>query len=273
VENLLPPGYRVGYETYTADAHYSNLAMGFLAVAILNGFECSSVGGDTSRPPTTYIEGDPTYRVLLHRGPYTIHVNAHPSPHYDGFGIVDLTFGPGRRLHFVSSARHLSKEGFYNIGMALRSSGGRSALTAISQEHPTLIGSIEKGPTEASLSLRARAKGSPYIYKMSVSLEEDGVNVEESTPGLVGFKTLIIPYLRDGGWKDTTEVKTYASDGRPVIMFTLGGERIRFNLEGRIDHIVNLPYGYENRRGLCGLLRVDFKDEFEGIRYRASIEA
>lgn len=273
VENLLPPGYRVGYETYTADAHYSNLAMGFLAVAILNGFDGLPTQSDPGWPPTTYIEGDPTYRAIAHHGPYTVHLNAFPAPHYDGFGIVDITFGPGRRLHFVSSVRHLSKEGFYNIGMALRSLGGRSALTVISQEHPTLIGSIEKGPTKASLSLSARSKGSPYIYKMSVSLEEYGVNVEESTPGLIGFKTLLIPYLKDGGWKGTTEVKTYASDGRPVIMFTLGSERIRFDLEGRIDHIVNLPYGYENRRGLCGLLRIDFKDESERIRYKALIEA
>ena len=38
VENILPANFRVGYEPYTADAHYVSLALAFLARAVLAGF-------------------------------------------------------------------------------------------------------------------------------------------------------------------------------------------------------------------------------------------
>lgn len=272
VENLLPPAYRVGYEGYTCDAHYGNLAMGFLAMAVLNGFEAPSTGAP-GRQPMTYIEGDPTYRALVHHGPYSAHVNAFPAPHYDGFGLVDLTFGLGRSLHFASSVRHLSESRLYNLGLALRPAAGRSELRVIAQEFPALIGVIEKGPDDASLSLRARVKGDPYVYELTVSADAAGVAIEESTPGRTGFRTLLIPYVRDSGSGETTAVTAETAGNSAALRFRLGSEVIRFQVDGAVESLLDLPYGYENRRGLCGLLRVDLAGEREGIRYRVVIEA
>lgn len=273
VENLLPPSYRVGYEVYTADAHHGNLPMAFLALAILNGFDQPPISGQVGRAPATFIEGDPTYRALVHCGPYSAHVNAFPSPKYDGFGLVDLTFGPNRFFHFASSVRHLSEPGFYNLGLAIRASAGRSRFRAIAQEYPSLIGKIEQGPTDASLHFRARAKGDPYTYEMSLRADETGVDVQERLPGLVGYKTLLIPYLRDCGSGHVTEITAEASEEKAVVRFRMGKEVIRIRTDGIVDHIMDLPYGYENRRGLCGLLRVDMAHESEGVHYRVEIEA
>ena len=269
VENLLPPAYRVGYEGYTADGHYGNLAMGFLAVAILGGFDEPASLESVTTPAQTFIEDDPTYRAIARRGPYSLHANTFPSPRYDGFGIVDLTFGPDRRLHFASSARHLSSEKFYNLGLAVRQEPGLSELLVIAQQDPNLIGAIEKGSTESSFAFKARVKGAPYIYEMAAQIDGDGVHIEERTPDLIGPKTLLIPYLRDGGWPETTQ----ASIDGSVIRLSLGQEIIRIQIEAEIEFALDLPHGYENRRGLCGLLRIDLAGNLEGIHYQVAIEA
>lgn len=269
VENLLPPAYRVGYEGYTADGHYGNLAMGFLAVAILGGFDEPASLESVTTPAQTFIEDDPTYRAIARRGPYSLHANTFPSPRYDGFGIVDLTFGPERRLHFASSVRHLSSEKFYNLGLAVRQEPGLSELLVIAQQDPNLIGAIEKGSTESSFAFKARVKGAPYIYEMAAQIDGDGVHIEERTPDLIGPKTLLIPYLRDGGWPETTQ----ASIDGSVIRLALGQEIIRIQIEAEIEFALDLPHGYENRRGLCGLLRIDLAGNLEGIHYQVAIEA
>jgi hypothetical protein len=269
VENLMPPDYRVGYEGYTADGHYGNLSMGFLAVAILNGLDSADSLDQADAPARRLIEGDPTYRAIIHRGPYSLQLNAFPATHYDGFGLVDLSFGLGRRLHFVSSVRHLSSDKFFNIGLAIRSSSGSTELLPISQQDMALVDYIGPGPTEASLSLQARMKGSPYLYQIAAQITPDGVQINEQTPHLVGYKTLLIPYLRDGGGPDTTQVDVDGS----TIRFALGLEVIRLDVQAAIEHIINLPYGYENRRGLCGLLRLDLAEPSEGVRYKFSIQS
>ncbi len=111
--------------------------------------------------------------------------------------------------------------------------------------------------------------GTLNCYELAVQIEPEGLSIEERTPHLSGYKTLLIPYLRDGGWADTTQVHRAGS----LIRLALGAEIIRFELEGEIEHLLNLPYGYENRRGLCGLLRVDLAEPLEGIKYRVAIEA
>ncbi len=270
VENLLPPAYRVGYESYTADGHYANLAMGFLAVAILNGFDAAPLAPEEAdRAPTALIEGDPTYRAIAHAGPYSAHLNAFPSPRYDGFGLVDVTFGVGRRLHFVSSVQHLAEPGFYNLGLAVRQEPGRSELRVLAQEDPRPIGPIEPGSTTASFQVQARVKGSPYPYTLALQVDAgEGVQVEEATPGLVGYKTLLVPYLRDGGWEETTQVELQVAERHATLAFRLGEEVVTVEVDGAVDHILHFPYGYESRRGLCGLLRVDLADPCEGIRYQ-----
>lgn len=267
VENCLPPAYRVGYERYSFDGNYSNLAMGFLAMAILNGFAAPAQLDDPDRPPGLRIEGDPTHRAIAHRGPYSLHVNAFPSPSYDGFGLVDLTFGPGRRLHFVSSARHLSDAGFFNLGLAVRREPGLSDLLALAQQDIALAGPIA-ADGQAGFVLRARVKGSPYLYELAARIEATGVQIRETTPHLNGYKTLLVPYPRDGGWGETTQVTVAGS----IVRFTLGREVIRLELEGEIEHLIDFPHGYENRRGLCGLLRIDLAGEREAVAYRMTIE-
>ncbi|HEX6970591.1 MAG TPA: hypothetical protein VF234_00015 [Limnochordia bacterium] len=273
VENVLPPAYRVGYEGYTCDGHYGNLALGFLATAILHGLEKPAAPGSITRPPSVYIEGDPTYRALAHAERYSVHVNAHPAPDYDGFGIVDLTFGPGRRLQFASSARHLSERRFYNMGLALRRGPGRSELQILAQAFPTLIGPITAGEGPASLRLSARIKGDPYTYALAVDVSPSGVEIEERTPSRSGFKTLLIPYLRQDGSGRTTEVAFERAHSLSRIRLRLGEEVIRCDLHAEVEALLDLPYGYENRRGLVGLLRLDIAAPCEAVRYHWSVEA
>ena len=269
VENLLPPAYRVGYESYTADGHYGNLAMGFLAAAILAGFDNSGPAELPSRETATFIESDPTFRALAHLGDYSVHANGFPAQTYDAFGLVDISFGPGRRFHFVSSVRHLESGNLYNIGLALRSEAGLSVLTVVARQEPALIGQIEPGEKAPGFLLRARAKGSPYLYQLDLSIDSDGIRVQEKTPKLNGFKTLLIPYLRDGGWADKTKIEI----DQTTIRFILGSEVIRLELAEQVEQVLDLPYGFENRRGLCGLLRIDFAEPCEAIGYRFAIEA
>ena len=94
------PGHRVGYEHYTADGHYANLAAAFLAVAVSNGLNRPFAEPSGRTRGFLLVEHDPTFRAVLHNGPYSLHFNARPAPDYDAFGVVDLAFGPGRFLQF-----------------------------------------------------------------------------------------------------------------------------------------------------------------------------
>ena len=99
------------------------------------------------------VEHDPTFRAVLHNGPYSLHFNARPAPDYDAFGVVDLTFGPGRFLQFVSSAKHLESGRLLNLGMA-----GNSVSDL------ALIGRMKGDLAPPRLELEARGRGSPYRY-------------------------------------------------------------------------------------------------------------
>ena len=267
VENVLPPGFRVGYELYTADAHYSSLAMAFLATAILHDLEGASQEDLAPRSPSVRIEHDPTFRAIAHNGPYSLHINTSPSHEYDAFGIVDITFGPGRFLQFASSVRHLESGHIYNLGIAHREQPGRSPLMVVCQMQHDRTEPISTGEGSASLLVRSRPHGSPYPYDLSARLESGGIQVSESTPGLLSYKTLLIPYLRDPGTGHTTHVQI---DGQ-VLRLELGDEAIQFAFQAPVDHVVHLPHGFENRRGLCGLLRVDFRDPLEAVDYQITI--
>ena len=56
-----------------------------------------------------------------------------------------------------------------------------------------------------------------------------------------------------------------------VVRFRYGNELIRLRVQGAISHSLLLPHGYEGRRGLCGLLRLDLRDPTETLRYRLSV--
>jgi hypothetical protein len=256
VENRLPPGHRVGYERYTADGHYGNLAAAFLATAVYNGLDGPFPEPSREREACLLLEHDPTYRAVLHNGAYSLHFNARPAPGYDAFGIVDLTFGPGRFLHFASSVKHLESGRLLNLGMA-RHSGS-------SQEDFALIGRMEGGPTPPRLELEARERGSPYRYRFAARVEKDGIYIEEETPGLEEPKVLLIPYLRDPGTGSLTEAKLEAGGVRLVH----GLEEVEISYGAPVRRVVHLTGGLENRRGLCGLLRIEFRGESKEIAYR-----
>jgi len=271
VENCLPVGYRVGFERYTSEGNHGPLALGFLAVAILNGFEDEPLASGTSRKPSVLIEHDPIYRAIAHYGPYSVHFNAFPSPDYDGFGIVDMTFGPNRFLHFVSSVKSMATGKFLNVGMAYKDEQVDGELTIIARKDFRLINGFQKveGEDYCGFSLEARCRGEWYTYAAAVRIGENGIEIEESTPGLNNFKSLLIPYLRDPGTGTTTDIDIKKNEKR--IRLIHGNEEIEFALTQKIHRVIHLPYGYENRRGLCGLIRVDLEGRMQGISYRVRI--
>jgi hypothetical protein len=256
VENRLPPGHRVGYERYTADGHYANLAAAFLAVAVSNGLNRPFTEPSGGREACLLLEHDPTFRAVLHNGPYSMHFNARPAPDYDAFGIVDVTFGPGRFLQCASSAKHLESGRLLNLGMA-GSSGSSQADLA-------LTGRMEGGLAPPRLELEARDRGSPYRYRIAARVETEGVYVEEITPGLEEPKSLLIPYLRDPGTGTVTAAKVEAGRVRLVH----GREEVEISYSAPVRRVIHLTGGLQNRRGLCGLLRVDFRELSQGISYR-----
>jgi hypothetical protein len=263
VENLLPAGYRVGYETYTADAHYGSLALAFLAAAVATGFSgAAPLASD--RPPTRRAEHDPVFRGVAHAGRYSVAVNADPAPKYDGFGITDLTFGPGRYLQFASSVRHLETGAFVNLGMARRRDPGKTELDVMAQQPFTLAEPIQ--PVEPA-GLRLSARADDLAYELQVHADTDGITVREGTPGLADHRTLLVPYLRDAGTGDRTTVTRTATGVR----LSLGAEEIEIVLDQPLEWMLDLPYGFENRRGLCGLVRLDLRDPTDRISYRVRV--
>lgn len=260
VENLLPPSWRVGYEPYTADGHYGNLALGFLARAVLHGLPDS--GADLgARAAAVLVEGDPIQRAVAHCGPYSVHGNGCPAPGYDGYGIVDLTFGEGRHLQFVSSARHMGTGGFFNIGTAHRTAAGLAPLEVVAQSDIIPVGSPEP-VGRSGFRLVGRPRGRAYQHLIEAEAHQDGVHIEERTPGERSYRTLLLPYLRDGGGGVTTEVRVVPGG----LHFAHGEELVEVRIGSPVEHMVHLPHGYENRRGLCGLVRVDLEGEIEGVR-------
>jgi hypothetical protein len=266
-ENLLPSGYRVGYELYASDGHYSSLTLAFLAAAVLRGLADICPEDLAPRAPEVLVEHDPTFRAIAHRGPYSLHFNAAPAEDYDAFGIVDVTFGPGRFLQFASSVRYLGSERFYNLGIAHRKHAGRASLLIPAHMDHDLVTPIERGAGEAGFNVHTRPKGSPFAYRLAASIEGDGIHIEETLVGMNGYKTLLIPYLRDPGMGLTTRVELTANG----LNLSLGEEKVAFTFSSPVEHVLNLPHGYENRRGLCGLLRVDFRDPSESVAYRIAI--
>jgi hypothetical protein len=202
------------------------------------------------------LEHDPTFRAVLHNGAYSLHFNARPAPDYDAFGVVDLTFGPGRFLQFVSSAKHLESGRLLNLGMA-GSSGS-------SQPDFALIGRMEGGLTPPRLELEARDRGSPYRYRFAARVEKVGVYIEEATPGLAEPKILLIPYLRDPGTGTVTAARVEAGGVRLVH----GREEVEISYGAQVKRVVHLTGGLQSRRGLCGLLRIEFREESQGLSYR-----
>jgi hypothetical protein len=273
VHNLLIPEMRVGYELYTADGHYSTLALAFLATAVRNGFTLPTEGGLQTRAPQTLVENDPIWRAVLHHGEISLALTAFPAAHYDAFGITDLTFGPDRLLQFSSSAQHMESGRFFNPGMLLRPGltqpgplpalAGLSELEAPLGEAPMLTGPLQRGPSAASLHLEARPRGAWYRYQMDVELDGLGAQVREATPGFASRRTLLVPFVRDAGAGHLT--RWQSAPGR--LELSMGAERVAVEWQGAAERVVVLSTGFENRRGLCAVARIDLSDVTDDLRW------
>lgn len=256
VQNGLPPSWRIGYEGYTADAHYTSLALGFIAAAIRDGLDRRPEVPTDDRD-TAYVEHDPTYRALRHRGRFSVHVNLDPHPSYDGFGIVDLTVGAGRRLQFVSSARIAGADGFVNLGIAQRDGDELAVLAHRRFGH-------DRSFTATPDGLTASARDDDGArYSASVRIGADRVEIDEALPGTDGALTLLVPYPREVGDGVSTEVVT----DRSGVTLRHGDERLRIEPAAEIERVIHLEHGLANRRGLCGLVRIDLVGHREHLGY------
>ena len=263
VQNLLPPELRVGYERYTADGHYSPLALAFLASAVSAGFGHESpptVAELDGRPASSRAERAPSHRGAAHRGRISMAVLAQADDTYDATGLVDLTFGSGRRLHFVTAARHVDGGPWLLPGLALRDRPGSSSVTALGGLQHRLSKPLERR-AEAGMSFATEVLD--LRYEWSGTATETGVDVVETVPGRSGFRTLLIPYLRDLGAGTTTQVAL----GTSGVRFILGDEWVEFQVDGAVERQTVLPSGYESRRGLCGLVRIDLVEPGETLRW------
>lgn len=246
VENVLPPTYRVGYERYTADGHYSNLALGFLAVAVMGGYTGDGEVPD-ERPASVRIEASPTWRAVLSAGRYSAALNAAPAEKYDAFGLTDLTFGPGRVLQFASSARFLGSDRFLNVGLDT------------GEVQPVRTGPIE--PVGSTGARVAATTGDGRAYEQTVTVSPDGIAVTERLPGA---EALLVPYLRDAG----TGTRTTAERDGSTVVLRNGDEAVRITVDAEIATMIVLENGFENRRGLCGLLRLELTAPADSVSYR-----
>lgn len=262
VQNLLPPQARVGYEAYTADGHYSPLALGFLASAVEAGFgagEPPTAARLDARPATALAEGAPTHRGAAHRGRVSVAVQAVADGTYDASGPVDVSFGTGRSLHLVGAVRHLAGGPWLVPGLAVRRAPGPAPLTALCALPRRLSAPLRAGPG-AELGFEALLAGDGESgdldgrrHRWSGRLTPDALEVHEELVGWTGLRTLLVPYLRDDGSGRLTQVET-TGDG---VLLRRGTEEVRVRLEGEVERVTDLPHGGESRRGLCGLVRLD----------------
>ena len=278
VQNVLEPRRRIGYEAYTFDANYSNLALGFLACAVLDGFVDGPILPEQPAPAPPHRlwnDHDPLWRALIHRGPYSVHVNAFPAPVYDAAGIVDITFGPGRGFAWASSVfSPLEPRRFFNPGLARRDGEpGLGVLTVPGQQDPRPIGPFEPLEDDSGVRLTSRVRGDPLgIWDLTVRVDDDGIHVSEITPGRTGQRTMLLPYLRDRG--DGQQVRWTVSTPAPqttVIHFTHAAEQVDVRIDAAASAIIDLPGPFQNRRGECGMLRLELAGEGPELSWHIAI--
>lgn len=284
VQNRLPGWRRVGYEAYTADGHYANLAMGFLATAVASGYRASDIPSGApadldTRPASVLVEDEPLHRAVAHHGAVSVGVHAAPDPAYDGAGLVDVSFGSGRLLQLVSSVRHLSGGPWFNPGLAVRLLPGRTPTSVLSglTHRPTRLEAIRGDDDAVGVALATVVEGGEdnplagWEYTMTVTLygcrDHAGIDVVEATPGHPHHPTLFVPYPADLGDGLTTSVR-FTDDG--AVLELAGSdtpERLHVVVDAPITGAANLARDYENRRGACGVLRFDLDGPAESITW------
>lgn len=275
VLNRQPPARRIGYEAYTADGHYANLALAFLATGLRNGLS------DLPRPTVaeldsrlgcgTGVEGV-THRSVMHDGRISVAVQTQADGVYDGTGLVDVTFGAGRFLQLASSARHRSGGPWFNPGLGLRTAPARTPTVVVSgRGHLLVDAEVDDG---LHPSLRVDTVIEPveegedtvggWAYRWLWRTTSDGVEVTEGTPGHMSYPTLFVPYPSDLGDGLRTTVRWIERGAR----FDLDGEWVEVTVDAPLEGRLDLPDDYENRRGLCGLVRLDLAEPAEFVSWR-----
>lgn len=287
VQNLQPPARRVGYEGYTADGHYASLALGFLAAAIHNGFPQTAVPSGAeldARPATVRAEGTPTYRGTAHRGRISVAVQAQADGVYDGTGLVDLTFGAGRLLGFATSVRHLTGGPWLNLGLGLRTASGGGPIAVVSgRAHELVAGPAsigrqgEAAADSVGLAMRTRLTAvggddpiAGWDYQWRITLAGDGIDVEEGTPGHTSYPCLLVPYLLDLGDGFATTISWLGANG---VRVRLGDEWVEVRVDATVEARLHMPYDFQNRRGVCGLVRFDLAEPAELVRWNVRSSA
>lgn len=172
-------------------------------------------------------------------------------------------------LQLASSVKNIETHTFFNLGMGIRPHAGRAELQIMAQQDMALTQPITQSERAASLELAARPGGLPFTYHLSVAVDPETVHIQEQTPDLSGYKTLLIPYVRDAGTGAVTQGERVGDS----IELTLDREQLIFTFHQPIEFVLNLPHGFENRRGLCGLLRIDFQEQTGGLNYEVRAAA
>ncbi|MDT7613062.1 MAG: hypothetical protein QOF00_509 [Pseudonocardiales bacterium] len=269
VENVFPANWRVGHEVYTMDAHYVCLPLGYLATAVLEGFD-----GHGEVPPASdrvHVELEPVNRCLVHGSGWSVHVNLAPFAGYDSLGIADVTLGTHRRLRFggqthygrpdaLPDAHRLSDQLPFTLGIARRGED-RSVFPVSAME---VVGGRWAHEAGGGLEAGARVRYTPHYwwteevprevtldYRIAVTISGDVVDVQEGIGDCAC--SLMVPYLRERGDGHVTEVSV---DGGAVRLRS-ADEVVDVVVDRAVDKVVHLAHGYESRHGLVGLVRLD----------------
>lgn len=265
VENVLPGNWRVGYEVYTMEAHYVTLPLSYLASALEDGFQGVGQVAD-SDVLRLHLEDDPVNRSLAHRSGWSIHVNLAPFAGYDSFGIADLTLGSAWRLRFGGQSHYgradthpmahkLTTQMLLTLGLALRDEDG--SFYPVSMMEPT--GARGTAPTTDGFTAFAQFDRGRYQFAVAIAGDEMAITEQLGE----GRRSLVIPYLRDRGDGNETQVTV---DGATVRL-RLREEIVEVVVDDIVEKAVHLPFGYESRNGLVGLVRLDLTGR-GALRYR-----
>ena len=264
-ENALPAAARVGYEPYTMDAHYTSLALAFLARALLEEF---CVLADPPPPSGALVEGDPVSRALLHDAGFSLHLNLAPQGHYDGFGIADLTCGLGRRLNFGAQARWgavgtAGKGTPTPLNLGVGRWEGDDTFVAVAPLTPLRPGTARIEGNR----LVATADFAKFAYRFDGTIAQDRVRITESAGE--GAHSLLVPVVRDRGSGTLTEI---AFEG-DAVRLRHGSEVLVVRVLRPLRRALLLEDGcYASRHGTVALLRLDAEGEgaltYEVVRAR-----
>ncbi len=104
---------------------------------------------------------------------------------------------------------------------------------------------------ESSGGFRAGAAVDGRQYEVGVDIDGDVVHITESMGDVEC--SLMIPYLTDRG----DGVRTVATVHEDRVTIAAGSEIVEIVVKAPVSRVIHLPFGYESRHGLVGLIRLD----------------